>query len=381
MNPRSRRGFTLIELLVVIAIIAVLIALLLPAVQSAREAARRIQCTNNLKQIGLATHNYASSAGSFPLGISSNPQGTNGAPQYGSTWSSFGAQALMLPYLEQGPMYNAANFSWGPWVNNDTVNNAVIAAFLCPSDPGAQGGAWNTAHTNSYNASYGATTTGLSGWGNNCNTSNYIGCVTPADSSGIFTYGIAYGFQSVTDGTSNTVAFAEKLCGQNGQNYYKQGVGPGAPYRGNMVSIAGGASNANAYQVYASTNAAAVIGALQICAQTFQASATNTGAGAIQDYPGWRWAVGMSGMSLLNTVQVPNDTYGGCNYDTNGSPANTTDWPNGGFSYGASSAHPGGVNVAMADGSVRFVKSSIAQNIWWGLGTRNGGEIISSDQY
>ena len=70
-------------------------------------------------------------------------------------------------------MYQAANFSWGPWVNNDTVNNAVIAAFLCPSDPGAQGGAWNTAHTNSYNASYGTTTTGLSSWGNNCNTSNY----------------------------------------------------------------------------------------------------------------------------------------------------------------------------------------------------------------
>jgi prepilin-type N-terminal cleavage/methylation domain-containing protein/prepilin-type processing-associated H-X9-DG protein len=380
MNPRLNRGFTLIELLVVIAIIAVLIALLLPAVQSAREAARRIQCTNNLKQIGLATHNYASSAGSFPLGISNNPQGAPGAPQYGATWSSFGAQALLLPYMEQVPIYQAANFSWGPWVNNDTVNNAVIAAFLCPSDPGAQGGAWNTAHTNSYNASYGATTSGLSGWGNNCNTSNYIGCVTPADSSGVFTYGIAYGFQAITDGTSNTVAFAEKLCGQNGQNYYKQGVGPGQTYRGNMVAIPGGAPAA-AVQLNAFTSPADVLAALQVCSQTFQAAATSTSVGAIQDYPGWRWAVGMSGMTLFNTIQVPNDTYGGCNYDSNGSPAYQTDWPNGGFSYGASSAHPGGVNAAMADGSVRFVKSSIAQNIWWSLGTRNGGEVISADQY
>ena len=124
-----------------------------------------------------------------------------------------------------------------------------------------------------------------------------------------------------------------------------------------------------------------MISALQVCSQTFQTAATSTGAGAIQDYPGWRWAAGMSGMSLFNTIQVPNDTYGGCNYDANGAAAAQTDWPNGGFSYGASSAHPGGVNAAMADGSVRFIKSSIARNVWWGLGTRNGGEVISADAY
>ena len=111
MNSSSRRGFTLIELLVVIAIIAVLISLLLPAVQSAREAARRAQCTNNLKQIGLAIHNYHTANDVFPLGTSLQPTDTAGDP---GVWASWSAQALMLGYLEQTPLYNAINFNWGP---------------------------------------------------------------------------------------------------------------------------------------------------------------------------------------------------------------------------------------------------------------------------
>jgi prepilin-type N-terminal cleavage/methylation domain-containing protein len=111
MRVSRRGGFTLIELLVVIAIIAVLIALLLPAVQSAREAARRSQCINNMKQMGLAMHNYHSAVGTFPMGntIAYSDPGVQ------TSWGTFSAHALLLPYLEQAPLYNACNFSWNVW--------------------------------------------------------------------------------------------------------------------------------------------------------------------------------------------------------------------------------------------------------------------------
>ena len=135
----ARRGFTLIELLVVIAIIAVLIALLLPAVQSAREAARRIQCTNNLKQLGLALHNYITATNAAPPGIVNTRYIYNGANQI-STWTAWSAPALLLPYVEQLPLYNAANFNSNCCVvgsgnsQNRTVYLTRIASFLCPSD-------------------------------------------------------------------------------------------------------------------------------------------------------------------------------------------------------------------------------------------------------
>ena len=167
MKADARRGFTLIELLVVIAIIAVLIALLLPAVQSAREAARRSQCTNNLKQIGLGMHNYHSAFGTFPLG------GTYAAYSVGYNigWGTWNAQALMLGFLEQTPLYNAGNFSWdvgggGGWIINQTVSSTILSIFICPSDGlspmpinKSNLSCWQwTGETNNYLASMGTTT-------------------------------------------------------------------------------------------------------------------------------------------------------------------------------------------------------------------------------
>src|SRR5262249_21878868 len=143
----NRRAFTLIELLVVIAIIAVLIALLLPAVQSAREAARRTQCVNNLKQIGLAVHNYHQANNTFPLGASLNTYSLS--PLLNRAKNSWGAFGGLLPFLEAQAIYNAANFNWGVeegvnsicfWTNL-TAADAQISHFLCPSDPNAGQGA------------------------------------------------------------------------------------------------------------------------------------------------------------------------------------------------------------------------------------------------
>src|SRR4051812_8778634 len=130
-----RRGFTLIELLVVIAIIAVLIALLLPAVQSAREAARRLQCVNNLKQIGLALHNYHSAHDSFPMGSGSGMLVSVGNYQAKECWAVHGP---LLPFIGEMPLYNSCNFNWSPDEPcNQTVDSTQVKTYLCPSDPNA----------------------------------------------------------------------------------------------------------------------------------------------------------------------------------------------------------------------------------------------------
>ena len=374
MVRSSRAGFTLIELLVVIAIIAVLIALLLPAVQAAREAARRVQCTNNLKQIGLALHNYHSAAASFPPGSALN--GIAAVPGLYASWEpNLSAQAMMLPYLEQSPVFNALNFNFGAEYDlgmNSTAVLTIIAGYICPSDPYAD----KRININNYYACMGTTTDYMFN-PPVAGGANWIGTtpnVTFTGSTGLFAQAICYSVGDCTDGTSNTVAYAEGLVGDSmATSVWGLVHTPPSKYRGNMVYGADPADDLNrphdAFQ-----NPTLVMAILQKCTVMFQTTITNIG-----DDHGYRWSMGITGYSLFNTIQTPNDAlfpFAACRID--GDPFN---YPDSGFAYASSSAHPGGINVGFADGSVKFIKNSINRMTWWSLGTRANGEVLSADSY
>jgi len=368
MKPRSRPGFTLIELLVVIAIIAVLIALLLPAVQAAREAARRAQCTNNLKQLGLAMHNYHTATNSFPIGM------TVAWTFYGywqqEGWTDWSCHALLLSYLEQTPLYNAANFSQtccyvGTQADamNSTVYLTRINGFLCPSD--GQAGVQNI---NNYFGSIGTTVAqGFHAVSGIFALQDYMypgHTLQPCP---------AISVASVTDGTSNTIAWGEGLVGISGR---------GNTYRGNGINTGTNTDSFNrtstGRDVQQKTNQA-LVDALAAC-NTFWASSppgTKNNQG-MKEYKGQLWALGERAYTLFNTVIPPNSAqnpWSLCKLGSKGSAPNETQFIN------AQSFHPGGCNFTFADGSVRFIKDSISMNVYWGLGTRAYGEVISSDSY
>jgi prepilin-type N-terminal cleavage/methylation domain-containing protein/prepilin-type processing-associated H-X9-DG protein len=358
-----RRGFTLIELLVVIAIIAVLIALLLPAVQAAREAGRRMQCVNNLKQIGLALQNYHDAVNCFPMGSSSGQSGSGG---YSSKhyWSIHGA---ILPQLGQTPVYNAINFAWGSFADdspmtlatiiNLSVTQTQINTFLCPTDPNSTANfdVYALTANNNYFGCIGATTDILGGFA--------VGAASLATVpySGLFAYQQSKGFNQVTDGTSNTIAFAESTVGSSAAKAKQKLIG-----MINVTSIQTAALQSNA-----ANNPTGVLAGIAACD-----NAWNTGSGySLNNQRGDSWTVGAMAWTLFNTVVTPNGSnkqWAYCAQTSSGCYATFSN---------ADSYHPGGVNVAMADGSVKFVKDSINRTTWWGLGTIAGGEVVSSDSY
>jgi prepilin-type N-terminal cleavage/methylation domain-containing protein/prepilin-type processing-associated H-X9-DG protein len=359
-----RQGFTLIELLVVIAIIAVLIALLLPAVQSAREAARRTQCVNNLKQIGLGLHNYHSAQGVFAMGSSSGMWDAVG--DY-NVKQNFGPHAMMLPFLERTPEYNALNFNWGCedsttvlcYQINFTGTNAQINLFICPSDPRAgQPDHNNTTNTNNYYACVGTSTW----WGLLGNQPPVPNLNVPSinfPSTGMFTWQTPYGIQHCIDGTSNTIAFSEAAVGSQSEQPL-----------GRLIGLQGVQIPFTSMLMDGASQPAVTLSVIQLCVAAYQ-----SGSSAYIDLQrGENWAHGSMAMNMFNTIVTPNAyndqwTHCGLNASSRAVLSN------------ADSYHPGGVNTLFADGSVKFIKDAISQPIWWALGTRQGGEVISSDSY
>ncbi|MGO9601414.1 MAG: DUF1559 domain-containing protein [Isosphaeraceae bacterium] len=338
---RRRRGFTLIELLVVIAIISVLIALLLPAVQSAREAARRIQCTNNLKQLGIALHNYHSAVGSFPVGYIS-PQASAPLISFPDHYA-WSVLAQMSAYVEQTSLYNAINFNFpvrtapgypdfgvppfSIFPVNTTAVSIIVSLYLCPSDS-AQAPDPTSGPTN-YVFCTGDGLTGPNGPGD------------PTLANGVFILGPPQTMASITDGSSSTVACSEQLLGVLGPATAT--VMPSDPRR---------ALSQDANTTPDDAGCAAPVG------------------WELDKGVGW-WEGGMRS-TLYNHYLTPNSR----NYDCMG-PQNPLRpaWK------AARSNHPGGVNALFCDGHVAFVKESVNLATWRGLSTRNGGEVISADAF
>jgi prepilin-type N-terminal cleavage/methylation domain-containing protein/prepilin-type processing-associated H-X9-DG protein len=326
-KPHSPRGFTLIELLVVIAIIGVLVSLLLPAVQSAREAARRSQCLNNLKQLGLAVHMYMDAHTTFP-------PGSQGAMY------QFSPLARIFPYLEQSALFAAMNFDIGPrvssngpiWPQNTTVTRTVVSVYLCPSDPNSS----NVFDPDQRPYNY---------MGNSGSGTKDDGSTIPPDADGVIFVSAVIRPAMVRDGMSNTALWSESVVGNN-QN------------------LPAGSTSRDVMSQYIDLG--------EDVPPLTRPNAANCGPSSSFPISGDRnfgWAIGRTDGAIYNHYLLPNDPQPDCFH------AHIRGWK------AARSAHSGGVNLALCDGSVRFVKNSIASNVWRAVATRAGNEAISADAW
>ncbi len=315
MKPR-RSGFTLIELLVVIAIIAILIALLLPAVQQAREAARRAQCKNHLKQLGLAMHNYLEAHSCLPLCLNASRK-------------PISVHAYMLPYLDQVPLYELIDFNqnWSH-ANNAQARAGVVPVFLCPSEPTTSMPAGWAGTT--YRANQGSELLYDQPSTNSQNRNSGM----PAP-NGVFVPSRSLKIADVQDGASNTAAFSEH---------------PFADFNN------GAASEFDTFQpgIYPATPDES----LQICRAVDTADLSKQGVSDV----GAPWLQSYHSTTQYFHVHPPNER--SCMY------------PPGRIATTAASHHVGGVHVTLCDGSVRFVSENIDLGIWRAVGTRNGKEVV-----
>ncbi len=313
-----RRAFTLIELLVVIAIIAILIGLLLPAVQKVREAAARIKCTNNLKQLGLAMHNYEGVYRAFP-------QGRNQYPKVVS------APARLLAYVEQANLQNLIDPEGTLAVGgqNDTAAKNRVGLLVCPSDP--QNGVVPGS------AYFGTNYVACNGTGVTWDAAgNVTGYLKIPDGNGVFAQ-VPTRIADITDGTSNTAAFSESLLG----NGVTPSGTPTDPQTARLVvlEVAGGNDPTPAD--------------------------CDGGSGTWNARRGEQWINGHYGNTLYNHYYPPN-------------VRGKWDCGNGSHNKGLTAArsnHTGGVNLLLCDGSVRFVGNGVQLAAWRALATRSGGEV------